>query len=142
MKFGRVPSPAVIGAVQTLSSVLSEAFTLVTFVYVLPGMPAAAMLAGNWLVQQRRLGNAVDQVLSVGILITLLITSLLMGRLAFHEGEPFHMERRSAKALVMVYDRAKANPDMPAAALPNEKSKQSNAPLIFVGVRPFSAHKG
>jgi 4-amino-4-deoxy-L-arabinose transferase-like glycosyltransferase len=111
----------------------------ITFVYVLPGMPAAAMLAGNWLVQQRRLGNAVDQVLSVGILITLLITLLLMGRLAFHEGEPFHMERRSAKALVMVYDRAKANPDMAAAALPTEKSKQSNAPLIFVGVRPFSA---
>jgi hypothetical protein len=49
------------------------------------------------------------------------------------------MERRSAKGLVMVYDRAKANPDMPAVALPNEKSKQPNVPLIFVGVRPFSA---
>ena len=33
---GLVPSPAVIGAVQTLSSVLSDALTLVALVYVLP----------------------------------------------------------------------------------------------------------
>ena len=40
----------------------------------------------------------------------------------------------------MVYDQAKVNPDsLPTTVLSNEKSKQSNAPLIFVGVRPFSA---
>src|SRR3954447_13103956 len=33
---GRVPPPAVIGALQTLSSVSSDAVTLVTLVYVLP----------------------------------------------------------------------------------------------------------
>src|SRR5215203_1478953 len=33
---GRVPSPAVIGAVHTLSCVFSDAVTLVAFVYVLP----------------------------------------------------------------------------------------------------------
>ena len=37
---GRVPPPAVIGALQTLSSVSSDAVTLVTLVYVLPAASA------------------------------------------------------------------------------------------------------
>jgi len=107
----------------------------ITIAYVLPGMPAAAILAGSWLAQQRRHGHAVNQLLSVGMLVTLLVSCL-----AIYGGEPFHMERRSVKGLVMVYDQAKVNPDsLPATVLSNEQSKQSNAPLIFVGDRPFSA---
>src|SRR6188472_667298 len=39
---GRVPPPAVIGALQTLSSVSSDAVTLVTLVYVLPAESVTA----------------------------------------------------------------------------------------------------
>jgi 4-amino-4-deoxy-L-arabinose transferase-like glycosyltransferase len=93
----------------------------ITMAYVLPGIPAAAILTGSWLAQQRRQGRAVNQLLSVGMLITL----LLVCRLAIYNGEPFHMERRSLKALVTAYDQARAT--------------QSNVPLVFVGLRPFSA---
>jgi hypothetical protein len=108
----------------------------ITLAYVLPGMPAAAILAGTWLAQQRRRGHAVNQLLSAGMLITL----LLVCRLAIYNGEPFHMDRRSVKALVMAYDHASVNEgSLSATFLSNGQSTQSNVPLIFIGVRPFSA---
>jgi len=108
----------------------------ITMAYVLPGIPAAAILTGSWLAQQRRHGRAVNQLLSVGMLITL----LLVCRLAIYNGEPFHMERRSLKALVTAYDQARADGgSFSATALPKGQSPQSNVPLVFVGPRPFSA---
>ena len=108
----------------------------ITMAYVLPGIPAAAILAGSWLAEQRRQGHAVNQLLSAGMLITL----LLVCRLAIYNGEPFHMERRSLKALVMAYDQARANGGpFSATILSNGQSTQSRVPLLFVGLRPFSA---
>jgi 4-amino-4-deoxy-L-arabinose transferase-like glycosyltransferase len=108
----------------------------ITMAYVLPGLPAAAILTGSWLAQQRRHGRAVKQLLSVGMLITL----VLVCRLAIYNGEPFHMERRSLKALVTAYDQARARGgSFSATVLPKGQSPQSNVPLVFVGPRPFSA---
>jgi 4-amino-4-deoxy-L-arabinose transferase-like glycosyltransferase len=108
----------------------------ITLAYVLPGLPAAAILTGGWLAQQRRDGRAVNQLLSVGMLITL----LLVCRLAIYNGEPFHMERRSLKALVAAYDQARANGgSFSAAGLSKGQSPPPDVPLVFVGPRPFSA---
>jgi 4-amino-4-deoxy-L-arabinose transferase-like glycosyltransferase len=49
----------------------------ITMAYVLPGMPAAAILVGSWLSQQRRHGHAVNQLLRAGMLITLLVACRL-----------------------------------------------------------------
>jgi 4-amino-4-deoxy-L-arabinose transferase-like glycosyltransferase len=107
----------------------------ITMAYVLPGMPAAAILAGSWLSQQRRHGHAVNQLLRAGMLITLLVAC----RVAIDKDELFHMDRRSAKALIEAYDIARANrADMPSAHVSGSNQLQSNLPLIFVGFLPFS----
>ncbi|MEA2918924.1 MAG: hypothetical protein QOJ15_11005, partial [Bradyrhizobium sp.] len=41
--------------------------------YVLPGLPAAAILAGGWLARQRRQGFQTDRWLASGLLITLMV---------------------------------------------------------------------
>jgi len=103
----------------------------ITITYVLPGIPPAAMLAGSWLAQQRRLGHAVDQVLSGGMLITL----LLLTRFTIHEGTSY-IERKSVKELVAVY---KAHDSSITSAPSDQQSHRTDTPLIFVGPRPFSA---
>jgi hypothetical protein len=98
--------------------------------YVLPGLPAAAILAGGWLAGQARRGRQVDRVLSAGLLVTL----LLMVGLVIVDGEPSKLERKTLKPLLEAYDRARTQgPAATASALP------ADVPLIFVQVRPFSA---
>jgi hypothetical protein len=54
--------------------------------------------------------------------------------------QPDKMQHKSVKSMLAVYDQAREHPlPIPAANAPNATLTLSNAPLIFVGVRPFSA---
>jgi len=104
--------------------------------YVLPGLPAAAILVGSWLARQGRQGRQIERLLSLGLLITL----LLMCRLTFEGSLPATIEYKSVKPLVTAYDQARTpGASSPAAASSTAEPAQSDAPLIFIGGRPFSA---
>jgi 4-amino-4-deoxy-L-arabinose transferase-like glycosyltransferase len=105
--------------------------------YVLPGLPAAAILAGGWLARQRRQGHQIDRWLASGLLITLLV----MCGVAMHNlSQPGKMEQKSVKTMVAAYDQARARPaPLPAANAPGVDLTPSDGPLIFIWARPFSA---
>ena len=76
--------------------------------YVLPGLPAAAILAGGWLARQRRQGFQTDRWLASGLLITLVV---MCGLALQNLSQPDKMEYKSVKAMLAVYDHARAQPD-------------------------------
>lgn len=95
------------------------------WIYVLPGVPAAAILAGQWLAAQARQGRNISRVLCAGMLLTV---AILLGVAAVWN-QPATLEQKSVKALL-------------AAAYGRPLTQQSAAaavPLIFVRRRPFSA---
>jgi 4-amino-4-deoxy-L-arabinose transferase-like glycosyltransferase len=98
--------------------------------YVLPGLPAAAILAGGWLARQGRQGRAVDRLLSAGLLISL----LLAFGVAIRNAPPGKLEEKTVKAMIAAYDQDRTR----RAAVPDAQSPSSRVPLIFVGFRPFS----
>ena len=105
--------------------------------YVMPGMPAAAILAGGWLARQRRQGHQIDRWLAGGLLITLLV---MCGVAVQNFSQPDKMQRKSLKTMLAVYDQARAQPaPWPAANAPGVELTTSDGPLIFIWARPFSA---
>jgi 4-amino-4-deoxy-L-arabinose transferase-like glycosyltransferase len=105
--------------------------------YVLPGLPAAAILAAGWLARQRRQGLPVDRWLAGGLAITLAVIS---GLAVQNLSQPAKMEYKSVKAMVAAYDQARTQGrPVPAVNSPGAELTPSDAPLIFIGARPFSA---
>ena len=90
----------------------------IIWTYVLPALPAVALLAGQWLARHPGPGR-VEAWLSVGLVIALL------GALGFgmHLERSGHADVRSAKALVAAHERHRAD----------------GQSLVFVGARPYSA---
>jgi 4-amino-4-deoxy-L-arabinose transferase-like glycosyltransferase len=105
--------------------------------YVLPGLPAAAILAGGWLARRRRQGFQTDRWLASGLLITLVV---MCGLALQNLSQPDKMEYKSVKAMLAVYDHARAQRmRVPAANSPGSELTLSDAPLFFIWARPFSA---
>ena len=102
--------------------------------YVLPGIPAAAILGGGWLAHQQRKGREINRWLSIGLLLTLLT---MCGLFVMNISQPDKMEHKSVKTLVASYNQAIATPS--ASDSPSSNPAQSSAPLIFLWFRPFSA---
>ena len=75
--------------------------------YVLPGLPAAAILAGGWLARQRRQGFQTDRWLASGLLITLMV---MCGLALQNLSQPDKMEYKSVKAMLAVYDTIMPEP--------------------------------
>ena len=73
--------------------------------YVLPGLPAAAILAGGWLARQRRQGHQIDRWLASGLLITLLV---MCGVAMQNLSQPGKMEHKSVKAMLAAYDHGQS----------------------------------
>ena len=105
--------------------------------YVLPGLPAAAILVGGWLARQHRQGRQTDRWLSAGLLTTLLV---MCGLAIWNLSQPDKMQQKSVKAMLAVYDQARAQhmPVRPSNS-PGPELTPSDAPLIFIRFRPFSA---
>ncbi len=109
----------------------------VIFTYVLPGLPATAILAGDWIARQHRSGRNTDNWLSAGLAATLLVASVVA---IVDVSQPDKMQHKSVKRMLAVYDRVRTHPAPIAASnAPNGTLTPSDAPLIFVGFRPFSA---
>jgi 4-amino-4-deoxy-L-arabinose transferase-like glycosyltransferase len=109
----------------------------VIFTYVLPGLPAAAIMAGDWIARQRRSGRNTDNWLSAGLAATLLVACSVA---IVDVSQPDKMQHKSVKNMLAAYDQTRSHP-VPIAAL-NAKDgtlTPSDAPLIFVAFRPFSA---
>jgi len=108
----------------------------VGWTYVLPGIPAAAILAGQWLTAQARKGRNINSILCVGPLLMLgLIFAAAIPWL-----QPATMERKSTKGLLAAYARPLSEQATASAAgLPDLKPAKTTLPLIFVRRRPFSA---
>lgn len=105
--------------------------------YVLPSLPAAAVLAGGWMARHRRSGRQIDTWLSFGLAVTLLVACSVA---IVDVSQPDKMQRKSVKAMLAVYDQARAHPiPIPAANMPDVTLTPSDAPLIFISFRPFSA---
>jgi len=105
--------------------------------YVMPGLPAAAILAGGWLARQRRQGHQIDRWLAGGLLITLLV---MCGVAVQNFSQPDKMQRKSLKTMLAAYDQARARPaPLPAANAPGVELTTTDGPLIFIWARPFSA---
>jgi 4-amino-4-deoxy-L-arabinose transferase-like glycosyltransferase len=105
--------------------------------YVLPGLPAAAILAGGWMARHHRAGRQIDTWLSLGLAVTLLVAC---GVAIVDVSQPDKMQRKSVKTMLAVYDQARAHPvPIPAANAPDVTLTPSDAPLIFISFRPFSA---
>ena len=96
--------------------------------YVLPGLPAAAILIGGWLARRQRQGDDVNRWLSAGLLVTLMT---MYGLAAWNLSQPDKMKYKSTKAMVEAYERA-------AADRAGSSQRDAAAPLIFVWARPFS----
>jgi 4-amino-4-deoxy-L-arabinose transferase-like glycosyltransferase len=90
----------------------------VLWTYVLPGLPALALLVGRWTASRRR-GRLVEGVLTLGLVSSALLLAGLLA--AGHAGQRF--DGLSARPLVMAFQRA---------AAPGEA-------LYFIGHKPFSA---
>ena len=70
--------------------------------YVLPGLPAAAILAGGWLARQHRQGRQTDRWLSIGLLITLMV---MCGVAIVDISQPDKMQHKSVKTMLAAYDQ-------------------------------------
>ena len=105
--------------------------------YVLPGLPAAAILAGGWMARQHRAGRQIDSWLSLGLAVTLLVACSV----AIVDGsQPDKMQHKSVKTMLAAYDQARAHPvSIAALNAPGVMLTPSDAPLIFIAFRPFSA---
>jgi hypothetical protein len=105
--------------------------------YVLPGLPAAAILAGGWMALQRRSGHQIDTWLSLGLAVTLLVACTVA---IMNVSQPDKMQHKSVKTMLAAYDQARAHPvPIPAANAPDVTLTSTDAPLIFISFRPFSA---
>ena len=105
--------------------------------YVLPGLPAAAILAGGWLARQRRQGHQIDRWLVSGLVVTLLV---ICGVAMQNLSHPDKMEQKSVKTMLAAYDQTRTQPKpLPAANAPGVELMPSDGPLIFIWARPFSA---
>ncbi len=104
--------------------------------YVLPGIPALAIWAGQWLTAEARKGHNTNRVLGAGMLITL---AILLGAAAVWS-QPETAQRKSVKALLAAYETSRsAQAPSSAADQSLHKPEKTAAPLIFVRRRPFSA---
>ena len=90
----------------------------VLIAYVLPGLPAAALLGAEKLASDEN-ASAVDRLITTGLLIVLLGGAAAVAAL---NASPWY-ERKSVKGLVADYERKRA----------------SSEPLIFLGQKPCSA---
>jgi len=105
--------------------------------YALPSLPAAAILAGGWMARQRRSGRQIDTWLSLGLAVTLLVACTVA---IVDVSQPDKMQHKSVKVMLAAYDQARAHPvPIPALNAPNVTLTPSDAPLIFIAFRPFSA---
>lgn len=95
----------------------------VSFNYLLPGMPAAAIWGGQWLAAQARKGFEINRALCAGMLITLavLCTAAVMW------SRPAVYQQKSTGDLLAAYETSLS------------ARGKTAAPLIFVRRRPFSA---
>lgn len=96
-------------------------FTLsgnILWTYVLPALPALAMLAAGWLARDTRVGR-IDTVLSSGVLIM----ALLVG--SYFLKEQVADSWKTAKAVVLEHQLRQTNND--------------TGPLLFMGDLPYSA---
>jgi hypothetical protein len=105
--------------------------------YVLPGLPAAAILAGGWMARHHRSGRQIDTWLSLGLAVTLLVACSVA---IVDVSQPDKMQHKSVKTMLAAYDQARAHPvPIPAMTAPDVTLTPSDAPLIFIAIRPFSA---
>ncbi len=105
--------------------------------YVLPGLPAAAILAGGWMARQHRSGRQIGTWLSLGLAVTLLVACSVA---IVNVSQPDKMQHKSVKTMLAAYDQARAHPvPIPAVNAPGVTLIPSDAPLIFISFRPFSA---
>jgi 4-amino-4-deoxy-L-arabinose transferase-like glycosyltransferase len=105
--------------------------------YVLPGLPATAILAGGWLARHHQSGRRIDTWLCLGLAVTLLVACSVA---IVDVSQPDKMEHKSVKTMLAVYDQLRAHPlPIPAVNAPDVTLTSSDAPLIFVAFRPFSA---
>jgi hypothetical protein len=105
--------------------------------YVLPSLPAAAVMAGGWMARQHRAGRQIDTWLSLGLAVTLLVACSVA---IVDISQPDKMQRKSVKTMLAAYDQARAHSvPIAAANAPAVTLTPSDAPLIFISFRPFSA---
>ena len=105
--------------------------------YVLPGLPAAAILAGGWMARQHRSGRETDTWLSLGLAVTLLVACSVA---IVDVSQPDKMQHKSVKTMLAAYDQAREHPvSIAALNAPDVMLTPSDAPLIFIAFRPFSA---
>lgn len=88
----------------------------ILWTYVLPSLPALALLTSAWLADDIRV-RRVNGTVTAGLLLTLLMGAAVFG------SQNGTLARKSAKALVQAYSARAAHEE----------------PLIFVGTRPYSA---
>jgi len=103
--------------------------------YVLPSLPAAAVLAGGWMARHRRSGRQIDTWLSLGLAMTLLVACSVA---IVNVSQPDRMQQKSVKAMLAVYDQHRTQQTFLVSSESSALS-QANAPLVFVRRRPFSA---
>jgi 4-amino-4-deoxy-L-arabinose transferase-like glycosyltransferase len=109
----------------------------ITLTYVLPGLPAAAVLAGGWIAQQHRSGRNTDRWLSAGLVATLLIACAVA---IVYMNQPSKMQFKSVQTMLAVYDQTRTRPVPIAASNAKDGTlTPTDAPLIFIAFRPFSA---
>jgi hypothetical protein len=105
--------------------------------YVLPGLPAAAVLAGGWMARQHRAGRQTAAWLSLGLAVTLVVACSVA---IVDVSQPDKMQRKSVKTMLAAYDQLRKHPmPIPAENAPDVTLTPSDAPLIFISFRPFSA---
>jgi 4-amino-4-deoxy-L-arabinose transferase-like glycosyltransferase len=105
--------------------------------YVLPGLPAAAVLAGGWMARQHRAGRQTAAWLSLGLAVTLVVACSVA---IVDVSQPDKMQRKSVKTMLAAYDQLRTHPmPIPAENAPDVTLTPSDAPLIFISFRPFSA---
>ena len=101
--------------------------------YVLPGLPAAAILAGGWMARQHRTGREIHTWLSLGLAVTLIVACSVA---IVNASLPDKMQHKSVKAMLAAYDQARAHPvPVPAVNAPDVMLTPSGAPLIFISFR-------
>jgi hypothetical protein len=105
--------------------------------YALPSLPTAAILAGGWMARQRRSGRQIDTWLGLGLAVTLLVACTIA---IVDVSQPDKMQQKSVKVMLAAYDQARAHPvPIPAVNAPSVTLTPTDAPLIFIAFRPFSA---
>ena len=101
--------------------------------YVLPGIPALALLGGYYLV--RKDPRRVDQLLATGLSIVLVVSLVFV--LVF----PItgYGERKSERSLIHYYQSRLANGDIYSSTKSGINSTNKAAPLVYLGQYPYSA---